>query len=487
MSRISETVGGRQIGGIPVATPWVRVSPPVIRTIVALWDFALVVLSLVGADTAYRIFINGSETRIGDAFALSMLAGILIVGTIALKNGYSLVRLGDLRFQRRTALLGWIVGFFVFGWIAFLTKSTADFSRIGATGGFLFGLVILLTARQALLMYLARLMAAGHLTLQFAYVVFAGAPSDRRQRLAQMAREGTTVTGISDLPLHADASARRAAIGTLVDDIRAALSTRHCDAVYLFLPWSHLALLDDLKLQFVRIPVPLYLFADRDVDDILLTRGITISATPAFEIQRAPLSLLERTLKRTLDVTVAAGLLALLSPLLFMTAFMIGFTSGRPILFRQERRGFGGRRFQILKFRTMANAPDGVQFAQATRNDPRVTPLGAVLRRTSIDELPQLWNVVRGEMSLVGPRPHPVALDNRYDELIANYAHRNHVKPGITGWAQVNGCRGETPNVASMEARVMHDLWYINNWSIWLDLRILLKTTLITPFDSKAY
>jgi putative colanic acid biosynthesis UDP-glucose lipid carrier transferase len=124
---------------------------------------------------------------------------------------------------------------------------------------------------------------------------------------------------------------------------------------------------------------------------------------------------------------------------------------------------------------------------QATRNDARVTPLGSVLRRTSIDELPQLWNVVRGEMSLVGPRPHPVALDNRYDELIANYAYRHHVKPGITGWAQVNGYRGETPNVTTMEARVMHDLWYISNWSVWLDIRILIRTILLVPYDSKAY
>jgi putative colanic acid biosynthesis UDP-glucose lipid carrier transferase len=121
------------------------------------------------------------------------------------------------------------------------------------------------------------------------------------------------------------------------------------------------------------------------------------------------------------------------------------------------------------------------------RNDGRVTPLGSVLRRTSIDELPQLWNVVRGEMSLVGPRPHPVALDNRYDELIANYADRHHVKPGITGWAQVNGYRGETPNVATMEARVMRDVWYINNWSLWLDIRILIRTILIVPYDEKAY
>ena len=186
-------------------------------------------------------------------------------------------------------------------------------------------------------------------------------------------------------------------------------------------------------------------------------------------------------------MTAATGLLLLLSPLLIMTSIMIRLSSSGPILFRQARRGFGGRQFEILKFRTMTALSSEAPYLQATRNDPRVTPLGSVLRRTSIDELPQLWNVVRGEMSLVGPRPHPVALDNRYDELIANYAYRNHVKPGITGWAQVNGYRGETPNVATMEARVMRDLWYINNWSIWLDIRILVRTIAVVPYDTKAF
>jgi Undecaprenyl-phosphate glucose phosphotransferase len=332
-------------------------------------------------------------------------------------------------------------------------------------------------------------MAAGHLTLQSAYVVFAGTLVDRWQRLAQMAREGTMVTGASELTLEdADPATRQTAIAGLVNDIKSAIGARGCcDAVYLFLPWSQLHLLDEIKLQFVRLPVPVYLFADASVDKILSGYGITISATPAFEIQRAPLSLFERALKRALDLTAATGLLVMLSPLLLMTAILIKLTSRGPVFFRQARRGFGGRHFEILKFRTMTARSSGEPFVQATRNDGRVTPLGSVLRRTSIDELPQLWNVVCGEMSLVGPRPHPVALDNRYDELIANYADRHHVKPGITGWAQVNGYRGETPNVATMEARVMRDVWYINNWSLWLDIRILIRTILIVPYDERAY
>jgi Undecaprenyl-phosphate glucose phosphotransferase len=482
------TTSGDQQTALSATRPWVHVSWLLIRVIVAAWDFALVVLSFVGADIAWHIFVRGDEVQVSDALVMSALAGALLTGTIALKDGYTLVRLGDLRFQRRVAFLGWVVGFFVVGWLAFLTKSTADFSRIGVTGGFLFGLVVLLTARQALLRYLAHLMAAGHLTLQSAYVVFAGTPTDRWQRLAQMAREGTMVTGASELDLESsDQQVRESAISGLVNEIRSALEVRYCDAVYLFLPWSQLSLLDEIKLQFVRLPVPVYLFADGSVDKILSGFGITISATPAFEIQRAPLSLLERSMKRGLDLTAATGLLLLLSPLLLMTAILIRLSSSGPVFFRQARRGFGGRKFEILKFRTMTAQSCEAPFVQATRNDARVTPLGSVLRRTSIDELPQLWNVLRGEMSLVGPRPHPLALDNRYDEPIANYAYRNHVKPGITGWAQVNGYRGETPDIAIMEARVMRDLWYISNWSLWLDIRILLRTVMVVPYDTKAY
>ena len=181
-------------------------------------------------------------------------------------------------------------------------------------------------------------------------------------------------------------------------------------------------------------------------------------------------------MKRALDVAVAGAALVISAPLLILTMLAIKLDTPGPVLFRQTRRGFNGRNFKILKLRTMSVLEDGETIAQATRRDPRVTRVGAWLRRTSIDELPQLWNVLRGEMSVVGPRPHAVAHDSIYDAVIDKYAFRHHVKPGLTGWAQVNGHRGETPRVAMMAARVEHDLWYVDNWSFLLDLRILLMT-----------
>ena len=171
---------------------------------------------------------------------------------------------------------------------------------------------------------------------------------------------------------------------------------------------------------------------------------------------------------------------------MLLTALLIKLDSHGPVLFFQTRNGFNGRAFRIVKFRSMHVLEDGNAIRQATRADPRVTRLGRWLRRANIDELPQLFNVLKGNMSLVGPRPHPVALNNEYDKLIANYALRNHVKPGITGWAQVSGYRGETPTTDLMEQRVAYDLRYINNWSMWLDVRILFRT-LIVGLQPTAY
>jgi exopolysaccharide biosynthesis polyprenyl glycosylphosphotransferase len=205
------------------------------------------------------------------------------------------------------------------------------------------------------------------------------------------------------------------------------------------------------------------------------------------ELKRAPLSVAEQALKRIFDV-LAAGLgIILLSPLLLTSVLLIKLDSKGPVLFTQTRNGFNGRSFRIFKFRTMSVFEDGPQIRQATRNDPRVTSVGRWLRRTSIDELPQLFNVLGGSMSLVGPRPHAVAHNTEYERIVANYAFRYHVKPGISGWAQVNGFRGETSTVNLMEKRVELDLWYVSNWSFWLDVRILWKTLILAPWQASAY
>jgi exopolysaccharide biosynthesis polyprenyl glycosylphosphotransferase len=191
--------------------------------------------------------------------------------------------------------------------------------------------------------------------------------------------------------------------------------------------------------------------------------------------------------KRALDLSVALIAVLLFLPLLVLVAVAIRLESSGPILFRQRRTGLGGREITVLKFRTMKVMEDGEAIVQASRGDPRVTRVGYFLRRSSIDELPQLINVLRGNMSLVGPRPHAIAHDTFYQSQIRTYSERFRAKPGITGLAQVNGLRGECATVEAMERRVERDLEYINDWSIGRDFLIIAKTIAVVPFQATAY
>ena len=193
-------------------------------------------------------------------------------------------------------------------------------------------------------------------------------------------------------------------------------------------------------------------------------------------IQTLALTSVERAAKRALDLFVSITAIVFSSPLFLIVAVAVKLDSPGPVIFRQRRRGFNAKEFSIFKFRTMTVLEDGPVVTQACRDDRRVTYIGKFLRRSSLDELPQLFNVLRGDMSLVGPRPHALAHDDHYSVHIADYACRHYVKPGITGWAQVNGLRGETASFEQMADRVKLDLWYINNWSLGLDLNILLRT-----------
>jgi exopolysaccharide biosynthesis polyprenyl glycosylphosphotransferase len=270
----------------------------------------------------------------------------------------------------------------------------------------------------------------------------------------------------------------------IVDAAIAAARFMNAEQILLALSW-----LDtrrrDLSVRMLRAqPLPVLLLPDRSVRQVFSQAGAESSS---IELQRAPLSKLERAAKRALDlVSEGAGLLTLL-PLLAVVSLMIKLDSAGPVIFRQTRRGFNGREFMIWKFRTMTMIENGKAICQAKRNDEGVTRIGRLLSATSTDELPQLLNVLRGEMSLVGPRPHALAHDDEYGKSIGKYAFRHHVKPGITGWAQVNGFRGGTPELDLMKERIDLDLWYIDNWSFWLDLWIIARTCFEVARGRNAY
>jgi putative colanic acid biosynthesis UDP-glucose lipid carrier transferase len=243
------------------------------------------------------------------------------------------------------------------------------------------------------------------------------------------------------------------------------------------------ALLDDLKDTTCSI----YYLPDIVVFDLIQSRTLDILGVPAVAMCETPFYGYRGVMKRLTDVVLGSLVLVGLSPLMVLIAIVVRVTSPGPVIFKQRRYGLDGREIMVYKFRTMTVAEDGAEIRQASKNDHRTTPIGRALRRYSLDELPQLINVLQGQMSLVGPRPHAVAHNEQYRKLIKGYMIRHKVLPGITGLAQINGCRGETTSLEAMEARIRFDLDYLRNWSPLLDLRILFVTALRLLRDEKAY
>lgn len=221
---------------------------------------------------------------------------------------------------------------------------------------------------------------------------------------------------------------------------------------------------------------------------LLLGHSISdVAGIPVVDINSSPISGMNRVIKEVEDRVLAAIILTMISPIMALIALAIRLESRGPIVYKQERHGWDGKVIKVYKFRSMRVTEASSEFKQATKNDSRVTKVGAFIRRTSLDELPQFFNVLQGRMSIVGPRPHPISLNDHYKDKVEFYFQRHKVKPGITGWAQVNGYRGETDTLEKMERRIQYDLQYIQNWSLWLDLKIIFLTIFKGFVSDKAY
>ena len=223
------------------------------------------------------------------------------------------------------------------------------------------------------------------------------------------------------------------------------------------------------------------------ITDLIQGRTGSVCGMPVISVCETPFTGSSGVIKRVSDVVLATLILLLISPILLGVALAVKFTSPGPVIFRQRRYGLDGKEIVVYKFRSMTVTEDGAKVQQATKNDSRITPLGAILRKTSVDELPQFINVLQGRMSIVGPRPHAVAHNEMYRKLIKGYMVRHKVKPGITGWAQVNGYRGETDTLEKMQGRIDYDLDYLRNWTLRLDLYIILRTIRLVAKDQQAY
>ncbi len=270
-------------------------------------------------------------------------------------------------------------------------------------------------------------------------------------------------------------------------ELPAYAKTNNVDVIYLSLPMASqqriLALLDALRDTTSSI----YFVPDTFVTDLIQGRVDAVGGIPVVAVCETPFTGLSGFVKRASDIVLALLILALVSPLLILIALGVKLTSPGPVIFKQRRYGLDGTEISVYKFRSMTVLDDGDTIAQARKDDRRVTPLGGFLRKTSLDELPQFFNVLQGSMSIVGPRPHAVAHNEMYRSLIKGYMLRHKVRPGITGWAQVNGFRGETETLEKMKARIDCDLEYLRNWSLRLDLYIVAKTLWVVFKSENVY
>jgi putative colanic acid biosynthesis UDP-glucose lipid carrier transferase len=261
----------------------------------------------------------------------------------------------------------------------------------------------------------------------------------------------------------------------------------HTDVIFIALPIRHVKRVMDLLDDLRDTTASIYYVPDIFVFDLIQARSGEIHGIPVVAMCETPFYGYRGVAKRLTDIGFSALILMLLLPLLVLIAIVVKLSSPGPIIFKQRRYGLDGREIAVYKFRTMRVTEDGAQIRQASKTDSRITHVGAMLRRSSMDELPQLINVLQGRMSLVGPRPHAVAHNEEYRKLIKGYMVRHKVLPGITGLAQVNGCRGETSKLEEMEARVKYDLDYLRHWSPMLDIKILMLTVVKVFRDDKAY
>ena len=348
--------------------------------------------------------------------------------------------------------------------------------------------IMLFTAQILLPLALPRLMAAQG--IQRVAVIVGGGPLGRQLAAGIKASPslGIRIAGyFEDRNLPRGHATEGDDILGSVDRLASYVKNQRVDLIYITLPMAAqpriLKLLDELRDTTVSI----YFTPDIFLSDLIQARVDTVGGMPVVAVCETPFYGINGILKRTSDLVLGTLILLLIAPLMLAITIAIKLQSPGPVIFKQRRYGLDGREIIVYKFRSMTVAEDGDAIRQATRNDSRITPLGAFLRRSSLDELPQFINVLQGKMSIVGPRPHAVAHNEMYRKLINGYMIRHKVRPGITGWAQVNGLRGETDTLEKMQQRIEYDLAYLRNWSLQWDLEIILKTIFVVCKKQNAY
>jgi Undecaprenyl-phosphate glucose phosphotransferase len=447
-------------------------------------DAALIFSASVISGVAYHIEVFG---RTGDIAQFCGFAAIVATLFIVFSNSrrlYDLTELLNLKTQIRMISLSWTSVFLFLTAAAFVMKIGSNYSRGAVLSFAIFGLVILIFARGVWRIFLADGLAVRRFASRKIALIAEQSPTGDKGLHSALLRHGLQPTYEFLLPANPENISDRQQI---IAEAISALRGSDIEEVVVSANLTHWPQLTNVLSELRVLPLPVHLVPVGPLSELFKLSFHNIGDTVTIELQSGPLTLPGRFVKRATDIFVAGMATIFLMPLFLTVAASIKLDSRGPIIFKQWRRGFNGRPFQILKFRTMSVLEDGDDVVQARPNDSRVTRVGNWLRRSSIDELPQLINVLQGSMSIVGPRPHAMAHDNEFDKFVSNYAYRHHVKPGMTGWAQVNGYRGQTRTIDDIERRVKLDLWYIDNWNLAGDLRIMFMTASEILRGANAY
>jgi Undecaprenyl-phosphate glucose phosphotransferase len=439
-------------------------------------DAAVIVLSSLIGGTLYQWSIGSPTPNLLPHCAVGLLASFIHILRISGGGYYDFQFASKPRVEAVEIMVSWVTTGLLLAFFAFLLKIGVAYSRGAFVIFFFLAPAGLLGVRKISKIVLKRAVAQGVIGRRD--IVLIGDPFELsvlepRDLLAFFGAGDVNrfILGKEDGPVERESNDIR-----VLNSVANFVRERNAREILLAVPWSDSARIDFIREHIKILPVSVRLLPDIRVRSLTDYSSSARQNIMSVEILGAPLSPVEQGVKRVVDIVLASVALLVSVPVMLLTAIAIKLDGPGPVIFRQLRKGFNGQQFVMLKFRTMTVQENGAEIAQATRNDPRVTGIGKLLRASSIDELPQLINVLSGEMSLIGPRPHALAHDSQFEKILSDYAFRHHVKPGITGWAQCNGARGATPKIEQIQERVKLDLWYINNWSLWLDFQILIKT-----------
>ena len=415
--------------------------------------------------------------------SITLLAIALTLNAMHLAGAYGRAAAGSVATQVGTALRVWSLVFVTLLTVGYLTKTSDDFSRAWAVGWYGATLLGFALARVAAANQVARWRRHGRLARTVAIVdLCGGAGQHLARRLLRTAGETVRLVGV----FGAERSEHRK--DGVTDLVALGRLFRLDEVVVVVTGGTPVADVNAVVRKLGTLPTNVRVCPDLPDMTVVPREAGMLFGEPMVTVYRRPLTGWNRVAKRAEDLVISACLVPLVLPCLLLVCVLIKLDSPGPILFRQRRLGFNNNVITVFKLRTMHHRPGPeLQVQQARRNDARLTRVGRILRKTSIDELPQLLNVLRGDMSLVGPRPHALAHNEEYSALIDDYLGRHRVQPGITGWAQVNGLRGETDTLDKMRRRVEHDLAYIDDWSLMLDIKIMFLTLLHGFFDRNAY